>query len=300
MPKVENGAASGLIDSLYRFCARIPNDVTKSVTKVGIVARKIAYSLAKVLERLELDHPELVTMSDIEKTIREEELGTPARIVAARLRENGWLISTEVRGVWEFSPASLAGSFSSNDPLLTMKAFSLKNPNYPCALTFQAGAWIHGLARRVPVRLEIAFDCDKADKRFPPSLVPIKYTNRLPYETIRGVAVLPVESILVNMCELPTKVRSWNSAQEWLPELAEEIHFEKLLIELEGRTLSVYARTGYLLQGLRPEIADSIHANCNTQHRVWFGPKSKDCHKDRYWNMSDSILPFDPKKMRIC
>lgn len=126
--------------------------------------------MAGVLERLELEKPTLVTTSDLEAILIEEGIKTPVRIVAARLREKGWLISTSQRGVWEFAPAAVAGAYSSNDPLLPFKSFLIKFPDTRCALTFHSAAWVHGFADRVPLHLEVAVSEGGLKSRLPPSL----------------------------------------------------------------------------------------------------------------------------------
>src|SRR5262245_64940489 len=95
-------------------------------------------------------------MSRLDELVRSAGIRTKTRTVAARLRERGWLLPTGQRGVWEFAPAATAGAYSRNDPLTPLRAFLAQRPTARCALTFQAAAWAHSLADRVPVRIEIA------------------------------------------------------------------------------------------------------------------------------------------------
>ena len=55
-------------------------------TKVVVMARTLSRGLAPVVERLELDRPEVVTLRDIEGICDEEGIGTEPRVVASRLK----------------------------------------------------------------------------------------------------------------------------------------------------------------------------------------------------------------------
>lgn len=82
------------------------------------MARSIPKGFSGVLEELELERPQLVTTSQLASLCERSGIRTPAKVVASRLREKGWLLATPQRGVWEFAPAELAGPYSSADPLL--------------------------------------------------------------------------------------------------------------------------------------------------------------------------------------
>ncbi len=84
------------------------------------MSRTIPKGLSGVLEALELERPQLVTMPQLAGICEKAGVRTPAKVVASRLRERGWLLPTTQRGVWEFAPAT-AGKFSlvfSDLPLL--------------------------------------------------------------------------------------------------------------------------------------------------------------------------------------
>jgi hypothetical protein len=78
--------------------------------------------------------------------------GSTAHIVAARLRELGWLLPTGQRGVWEFAPAAVAGPYSRGGHTRLLRSV-LARAEVACGLTFQAAAWAHGLADRAPTRI---------------------------------------------------------------------------------------------------------------------------------------------------
>lgn len=260
------------------------------------MTRSIPSGMSGILSELELNRPELITIGDLEKLVSSEGIASPARVVAARLREHGWLLATSQRGVWEFAPAEVAGAYSSADPLISIKAFALANPSIKYALTFQSAAWALGLADRVPSCIEVAFESQPKIK-IPEKLSYSSYKPNLPIRQVKNVAVLPPESIVIHMVQRPSAVRSWKSAVEWLPDVAYEIETERLQEELHGRDASVWARTGYLLQGMRPDIAEALLKQFKPKTKVRFGTASKSIRNDERWKVADTLLPFDPRKM---
>ena len=247
-----------------------------------------------MLERLELERPELVTMNDLSALLRDAGIATLPRVFASRLRQKGWLLPTSQRGVWEFAPAGLAGPYSSQDPLLSFRSFLARQPNAQCSLAFQAATWAHGLADRVPARPEVAATDALLARRLPSDLDGSIFNPVLGYVHVRGVPVLPVESIIVHMCAKPTAVRSWTSAAEWLPNLAAEASSEDIDRELVNRPKTVSARAGYLLQGLRPDIATNLAARFSLTGKTWFGGRGPSLRHDSHWQIADTLLPFDP------
>jgi len=261
------------------------------------MTRTISPSLAGIMEDLELEQPTLVTADHLAELARRHGVLTPAKVVAARLRDRGWLLATGRRGVWEFAPAAVAGAYSVSDPVMPLRAFLVSRPGARCALTFQAAAWVHGVADRVPSRLEVAAATADMARQLPSTLAASAFDPHLDYVVHRGVPVLTPESVVVHMAARPADVRSWSSALEWLPELAGMLRSDELNRELEGRTASIATRTGYLLQGLRPDLANSLHARTRSQGKVWFGPRASLKRHDARWQIADTLLPFDPRTL---
>jgi predicted transcriptional regulator of viral defense system len=267
------------------------------VTIMSKLARSISPSMAGILGSLELDQPRLVTTADLDRLRKETGVKTPARVIAARLREKGWLLATSTNGVWEFAPAAVAGPYSENDPLTPLKAALLKNPEVRCGLTLQTAAWVYGLADRIPSKLELAVYNRKDAPKFSQTMSTYIYSSWLDYNIIRDVPVLAMESIFVQIAYRPSIIRSWSGTLEWLPELAAELSEEYLLQELTDRNGATVARTGYLLQGLRPDLADAIFKKFPIVNKSWFGPRTVLKNHDNHWLVADTILPFDPRKL---
>jgi hypothetical protein len=250
--------------------------------------------MAGVLQSLELERPSLVTMAELSRILSEEKIDTPARIVASRLRNAGWLLRTDQRGVWEFAPAELAGAYPSGDSLTGFRAYLAKHVDVPCGLTFQAAAWAHGYSNRIPARPEVAAAKRESIKGFPDSLSLSTFTPTLAYERIDGIPVLAIESIFVHMCEKPKAVRSWESAKEWIPELSAELKWEDLEQDLSLRPLSVKARLGYLLKGVRRDLSEQIYTTYEPKNKTWFGQRGRLIRHDNHWLIADTVLPFNP------
>lgn len=261
------------------------------------MTRTIPPTMGGILEELELEQPALVTSAYLSGLVEQQGLRTPAKVVAARLRERGWLLPTGRRGVWEFAPAAVAGAYSRNDPVTPLRAFLSQRPRARCALTFQAAAWAHGAADRVPAHLEVAAATSELARQLPTSLAASVFDAHLEYRILRTVPVLAVESVIVHLAARPAAVRSWTSALEWLPDLTHMLALDPLRQELDDRPASVRARTGYLLQGLRPDLANMLHG-APLAGKTWFGPRGKLRRHDTTWQIADTLLPFDPRTLR--
>ena len=255
-----------------------------------------------MVEELELERPELVTTASLAEIVARHQLRTPVRVVAARLRDRGWLLATGERGVWEFAPAAHAGPIGRGEVTLPLQAALRRRPDLGCGLTLQSAAWAHGVADRAPARLEIAaFD--------PATARVLKTAGRvntfcpvLETATLKNVPVLAVDSVVVQMATRPDTVRSWSSAAEWLSDLAGEATWPHLAAELADRPIRVSIRLGYLLEGLRPDLAMRLHERAETfrhTRTVWFGSRAapQRRHSAR-WRVTDTLLPFDPADLQ--
>ncbi|MDO4290263.1 MAG: type IV toxin-antitoxin system AbiEi family antitoxin [Eggerthellaceae bacterium] len=247
-----------------------------------------------MLEALELERPQLVTMPQLASICNQVGIRTPTKVVASRLRERGWLLATPQRGVWEFAPAELAGAYSSADPLLPLKALAAAHPNKKFSLASQTAAWALGLADRIPATLDVAFE--ETPSLSAKGVRVSVYRPHVPTLPTKGVTSLAPESIIVHMAQRPSAIRSWRGVAEWLPDVAYELTVENVLKELADRPCAVAARTGYLLQGMRPDIARAIMEAYPPHSKVRFGTGSA-IRNDERWQVSDSILPFDPREM---
>lgn len=259
------------------------------------MARTLSRGLAPVVERLELDRPQIVTLRDIEKICIEEGVATEPRVVASRLKKAGWLLPTGKRAAWEFAPAELAGPYSSCDPLLPVKALAAVSHGTTPILRGQTAAWALGLADRVPATVEVTA-CGNGHAALPNGVCACAYRTNLDPVHAKGALSLASEAIVIQMAERPSSVRSWDSAAEWLPDVMAEMNADDMLKELEGRSTATAQRAGYLLQGARPDLAEKIFENVKVNSVAKFG-QGKPRRYSARWKVVDSELSWNPKEM---
>lgn len=260
--------------------------------------RTLPPSLAPIVEDLELDQPRIVTSVKLAELVAQHGLRTPSKVVAARLREHGWLLPTGTKGVWEFAPGAHAGPYGHGDPALPLQAVLAVHPGLPAALALNTAAWALGYADRVPARLDVAVPrLNLAPRSLVTGTHVTAYDPRLDLVTAKGAPTHRAESIVVHLASTPAVVRSWPAVLEWLPDLAADLSFERLQVELRGRPTAVRVRTGYLLSGLRPDLAEPLHVEVGAPVR--FGPRAAKVRRhDANWRVLDALLPINPKSLK--
>ena len=260
------------------------------------MTRNVPISLAPVVERLELDQPEIVTLKQLTRLATELGVRTAPALVAHRLQALGWLLRTGLSGAWEFAPGAHAGPHSRGGPLLPIKAALALMPDLPAAVALNSAAWVHCLAHRTPPKIQVAV---KSGARVPAGLVRkvqvLRFDARLNPVKRKRVPVQRFESILVHMAARPSQVKPWGEVVEWLGDIVAEAVEAEVLHELEDRPRAVRVRLAYLLQGLWPDLSERIGSGTST--KVWFGPRGKLRRHSQRWRVADSLLPFDPAKL---
>lgn len=259
--------------------------------------RTLPRSLAAVVEDLEVDQPRVVTMATLRTLVERHGLGTTPPVVAARLRKNGWLLATGTRGVWEFAPGAHAGPYSHRDPTLALRAALAASPKLPAALALGSAAWALGFADRAPATLDVALpDLSAATAALARDTHLSSFTSRLGYATAQGVPTHRPETVLAHLATSPTIVRSWSAVLEWLPDLAADLDVTLTTRELAGRPTAVRVRVGYLMSGLRPDIAALTRPDVAAPVR--FGKRSAaTLRHSSDWRVLDSLLPIDPSRL---
>jgi len=261
------------------------------------MTRTISNSFAGILQELELERPLLVTSKQLSDLKRKHHVTSSVEVVAARLREKGWLLPTDRQGVWEFVPAEVAGIYSTNDPLLSFRTFHAKYPAVKCALTFQTAAWIYGDSDRIPSVVHVAVEENKYARPLKGHAIVSCFRPKLNTHLISNMPVLARESIIVQMAAKPSSVNSWASVPEWLPGFCAELSSEGIFEELADRPIGITQRLGYLIQAIRPDIADELMESRKPVSNAWFGDRKPTLRYDRRFLIADSLLPFDPKKI---
>ena len=262
-----------------------------------ITTRTISKSMAEILEELELNQTQYITLEELAFLAKKHHVLTKPSIIASRLKSTGWFLPTGQRGVWEFASAAMAGPYSKNDPLKDVKAFLLHNTSLDCYVCLHTAAWALGLADRVPLHKELAFS-QPPRKRVPAGIKVYQYHPVIELKRVRDVPCLAPESILVHIATKPDIVDSWESVMEWLPDVVYESKVEMILAEIDGRTDSVKRRTGYFLQGMYPDASNAIlDVIQKPVSKIRFGPRKRALRNDEKWKISDTVLPFSPNEM---
>ena len=183
-----------------------------------MTARSIPASTAPVLEELELERPKLVTAELLRDLAARRQVGMPVDELVERLRRHGWLLDLRTRGVWEFAPAARAGALGSGDPFIELRATLLRRPELPVCVAGESAAWLHGLSGRPPGRHVIAAP---PKLELPPALEKfraVRHSARLSPDTVDGLPVWRVATLLVQMAARPSSYRDWPNVGDWLTE----------------------------------------------------------------------------------
>lgn len=258
-------------------------------------SRSIAPTHALLLRELELERPRTVTLKRIAEIAGALGIRTPARILAHRLVQKGWLLKTQVAGVWEFAPADRAGAISDADPFLTLRAYLARNDR-PACIALGSALWLHNLADRFPHPHEVAIP---SGTRVPRALKDeyriVRHRSHLAPQQVRGLPVHRPATVLVHIVHRPTAVRSWASVLHLLPDLIAVCGMPEIEEELTGRPHTTRVRFAYLLDPLAPDLISDL--NIEPAGKVWFGPRRTLRRHDARWNVADTILPFSPREL---
>ncbi|CAN5429634.1 hypothetical protein BH09ACT10_BH09ACT10_20840 [soil metagenome] len=260
------------------------------------MARTLSATLGAVVEELELEQPQVVTMQDLQELLDRADIKTDAKVVAHRLRQSGWLLDSGVRGVWEFAPGAHAGPIGHQDPLGQIKAFSSRHATIRPVLALASAAWATGHADRVPPRPEVTIARGAPTPKPLAAIATVTHFDAyLKPLAARGMTAHRPETVLVHMADRPNDVRSWASAREWMANLAADANLSDVLVELDRRPSTTHVRLGYLMQSLRPDIAKRMESHVKS--KTWFGPRASLRRHSSTWQVADTLLPFDPAQL---
>jgi len=242
-----------------------------------MTARPASASLSRLLELLELDQPRVVTRQDLERVARDAGVDWPAGAVLQRLRQRGWLLDLKTRGVWEFAPAARAGAYGAGDPLIELRATLARRPDAPFAVGAESAAYLLGYASHRPHPDVVGVP---AGVTMPPALRGyriVRWTPRTPLVALDGLPVWPVCGMLAFMATRPSLYRDWPNVGEWLARAASAASKADLLVELDGRARSAWARMAYLMQaGGQVERAREVFAEAPPGSGPYYlGPRDR-------------------------
>jgi len=265
------------------------------------VTRSLPSHLAPVVEELELEQTFLVTMEDVRRIALGRGLKTDAAKIADGLRNRGWLLKTEWKGIWEFAPGAHAGPFGRGHPFRSVVAARLAEPRLDIAVCLNSALWAHGLLDGAPDRPEVAVPqrvyVPKALER---GCRVVRFGARLPTVELRDVPVHPLPTVLVHLATRPSDVRSWGTVLDALPELVGAVlepgSREQLDGELKGRPAAVRTRLAYLVHGVAPKLA--MRLATPGRGVVWFGSRGPLKRHHAGLQVADTVLPMAPGELR--
>lgn len=263
------------------------------------MTRTISGALAPVVEALELDQVALVDVDTLRAVADEARVDTPVHVIVQRLVARGWLLTTGVRGVYEFAPGAHAGPYGRGDPFMTLRAQLRVTPTLSARVCLASALWLHSLADRAPdSRHEVSL---------PPGAHPpvaltrryrvVRFAPKVPAHPNHAVAVDRPATILVHLATKPADVSSWLPVMERLGDLTDAADPDEIGSELRGRGHAAAARLSYLLDAsddadLRRRFA------VDPAGKVWFGPRGKLRRHDAARNLADTVLPVSPAEVR--
>lgn len=283
----------GLAD-YYRVVDK--SSVAKTDTPGKFMTRSLPPTLARIVALLELDQAFLVTMADIEELRQQTGVKTNAKLISQRLRDLGWLLPTEQRGVWEFAPGAHAGPLGRGHPFREVRAALLASPQLSAAICLTSALWAHGLVDRAPEHPEVALPTGTvATASLKRAARVVHFDRCLETVHVRGTPVHAPATILTHLASRPSDVRSWSAVLEALPELLELVETDDLRRELMGRPAAVATRLAYLIHGLDPKLASELSPG--DHGKVWFGPRGPLKRHNQMFKVADTVLPVSPDRL---
>lgn len=243
------------------------------------VARTIGRSAAEVVEQLELDGEQLVTVQRLADATHQA--GAPndepaVRRLAYELQRDGWLGQLRTRNVWEFLPGARGGAFGSGDRFIEFRAQHAVNPGWSGVLAMESAASVLGLAQRMPEREVVALAGGQA---LPKALAGEWRSITLELAEsgttrVDGLLTWNLEGLIIGIAVRPSSYLDTAGLGQWLPEAARRADAEVIVDLLAGVRPAARQRAAYLLGAGGNEAARSvILARYPARSVAWFGPR---------------------------
>lgn len=224
------------------------------------MVRSIPKYLASIVEQLELDQVQLLTIKDIQRYAVFVGSTVQATRIAFELKNRGWLLPTSARGVYEFSPGANAGAYSTGGKLLDIKAVSLANPEIKWFYSHQSALYFHKIIDQMPDKPQITIKCNSI-KNVPYSFTKLThhvFDSQLEPIIINGNPVEQLETLLVHICAKPTSVNDWFIYEENIRNIWALCNIDKLRQELNEQSHNTKIRLKKLLRSIKNEVQRDI------------------------------------------
>lgn len=251
-------------------------------------ARSIPPWLSAVVARLELDARAFVTSQEIADlaVAASPDMKNPL-IVVRKLSERGWLLPTEIRGVWEFVPGAAGGVYSGKQSFRTLRAALTAAPDLDIRVGLESAMWLHSVADRIPA--------EETYTARPETPIPaglrrsghvVTFDSATAPDEIDGIPVENPATILAHAATRPARLHDLRGFRAHLPELADLADQADLERESERLSEASRRRLAYLLSETLPNFAAALVPQPGGL--VWFGPRRKQGRWSAHWNVMDT------------
>lgn len=224
------------------------------------MARSIPKYLAPIIEELELNQPELLTIDDIQEYANVVGLTVKVTRIVFELKSHGWLLATAAKGVYEFSPGANAGQYSKGGYFLDIKAVALANPEVKWFYSHQTALYFHQIVDQMPDKPQITVKCDSI-KDVPYAFTKLTnnvFNSELEPVIINGNPVEQLETLLVHICAKPKSVSSLFVYEENITDIWYGCDINKLRKELYKQSDRTKMRLRKLLRFIKGEVKIEI------------------------------------------
>ncbi len=120
----------------------------------------------------------------------------------------------------------------------------------------------------------------------------MRHSARLSPETVDGLPVWRIATLLVQMAARPSIYRDWPNVGDWLADAVARVDTDDIQQELQGQKRSAWARMAYLLdRGARSDWALDLLADAPRGTGPYYlGPRDRRGHFDARYDVIDSHL----------
>jgi|GEM_PF-5151362 len=224
------------------------------------MVRAIPRYLALIIEQLELDQAELLTINDIRNYAESVDSTVQATRIAFELKNRGWLLPTAARGIYEFSPGANAGAYSKGSSFINIKAIALANPEVKWFYSHQSALYFHNIVDQMPDKPQITVKCNSI-KNIPYAFTKLTHNvfdSQLAPLIINGNPIEQLETLLVHICAKPKSVKDWFVYKENIQVIWDECDIHKLHQELDKQSLNTKNRLKRLLHSTKNKVQFEI------------------------------------------
>ncbi len=258
------------------------------------LARTLSRSAAAVVAELEMRNARHVTRAEIATILGVPPTAKRLDNTVADLLSRGWLRPLNVRGAYEFLPAS-GGPWESGDPWIEFRAAVATSPLLAPQVALGSAAFLRGLADRHPARDIIAVS---ATPSLPPGL-------RKTYQVIRATpsrlfGATPLDQLPVaTPARLVLETAMWWhhagdvwSPDHWIRSALQNADIEELREGAKRLGGAVTARAGHFARCLEVPGAERALADLPRPQPVFLGPRPPSLSGvpyDSVWGVYDTL-----------